>query len=848
MSDRLTAAPLRPASVPGRLLQDYRVLPGLYDEMCGGEGALRPHCEYVMRSFDALDAEEVERRAGELRRLLYENGVTYNVYDDARKGMRPWPLDPIPLLLTSSEWSSIEQGLIQRAEVLDLLLADIYGPRTLLRAGVLPAELIHAHSGFLRPCDAVTGLGEHRLLLYAADLARTPEGQMMVIGERTQAPSGAGYALENRTVLSRVFPSLYRDAHVHRLALFFRGVRAALNSLAPQRDNPRVVLLTPGPDNETYFEHAYLATYLGYTLVQGNDLVVRDDRVWLKTLDGMTPVDVILRRVDDAYCDPLELRAESLLGTAGLLQACRLGQVAIANPLGSGILENAGLMAFLPALARELLGEELKLPSVATWWCGRPDARAYVLEHLDRLVVKPILPHRSASTVFGSKLSTQERWALAETIRARPHLFVGQEEVALSTAPVITEGRIEPRPMVLRSFLVAGPEGYLVMPGGLGRVSPSPDTWLVSNQHGGVSKDVWVLASEPERQVSLLPSPSQPLQVTREGDDVSARVADNLFWLGRYVERTEATAQLLREVVLRLLGSEPAQADDGLAALLGVVTVVTATYPGFIGDGAAARLRAPEQEVLSVLLDERRAGTLRYNLDGVVRTGRSVRDRLTSDTLRVINALHRELSRPFDLNGALKMLERVTIQLAAFAGLCNESMSRGLGWRLLQIGRCLERGVQTLNLVQAIAPAAAGNNGLWEAVLAVAHSAKTYRRRYRSHMQARAVLDLLLLDESNPRSVGYQLNRLHALVGALGDERAPRRSAAERMALDALNRLRLFDVDGVHLAPNGDAAPSADSLAELLAALTALLAQLSDELTRQYFTQAEPPQQLIRLV
>ncbi|HUI27331.1 MAG TPA: circularly permuted type 2 ATP-grasp protein, partial [Candidatus Kryptonia bacterium] len=574
MSEPISAIPLQSGARPRRLLHDYPLVPGLYDEMCSSAGELRPHWEYVIRSLDALTSDELDRRSREVHRLLAENGVTYNVYDDARNVARPWPLDPIPLLLTSDEWSTIEQGLIQRAELLDLLLADIYGPRALVRKGLIPPQLIFAHPGFLRPCDQAIGTGRHRLLLYAADLARAPDGQMMVIGDRTQAPSGAGYALENRTVLSRVLPSVYRDSHVHRLAVFFRGMRTALNHLAaPRRDNPRVALLTPGVDNETHFEHAYLAAYLGYTLVQGGDLVVRDNQVWLRALDGMKPIDVILRRVDDGYCDPLELRADSLLGTPGLLQASRLGQVAVANPLGSGVLENAGLMAILPVLARELLGEDLKLPSVATWWCGDPLGRAYVLEHLDRLVVKPIRPHPSSSTAFGSKLSTQERWALAEQIRARPDLFVGQQEVALSTAPVAVDGRLEPRPMVIRTFLSASAEGYLVMPGGLGRVSASADTWIVSNQHGGVSKDVWVLASEPERQVSLLPSVTQPLPVTRGGDDVPVRAADNLFWLGRYVERTDAIARLMREVVLRLFGSEQAQVDETLAALLRALTV-----------------------------------------------------------------------------------------------------------------------------------------------------------------------------------------------------------------------------------------------------------------------------------
>jgi uncharacterized circularly permuted ATP-grasp superfamily protein/uncharacterized alpha-E superfamily protein len=839
-----------PPATATRLSEGYRSAPQLYDEMCLSTGALRPHWEYLIRALETLGAEEFQRRWLEVRRLLRENGVTYNVYAEAQTTDRLWPLDPIPVLLTSSEWSMIEQGLIQRAELFDLVLADLYGPQKLIHKGVLPPELIYAHPGFQRPCWGVAPRGRHSLPLYAADMARTADGTVHVIGDRTQAPSGAGYALENRTVLSRVLPSVYRDSHVHRLALFFRALRTRLHSLDPRhQDNPRVVLLTPGPDNETYFEHAFLANYLGYPLVEGTDLVMRDDRVWLNALDGLKPVDVVLRRVDSSYCDPLELRADSLLGTPGLLQAARLGQVAIANPLGSSVLENPGLMAYLPALARTLLDEDLRIPSVSTWWCGDRQQRQFVLEHLERLVIKPIVPHPSASTVFGAALSTQERWALAERIRARPHLFVGQEHLALSTAPVVADGHLEPRPMVLRSFAVAREEGYVVMPGGLARVAPSADTWVVSNQLGGVSKDVWVLASEPERHVSLLAPTHHPVALTREGDDVPGRVADDLFWLGRYTERTEGSARLLREVLLRLLGSERAPYDESLPLLLRAVTKQTATFPGFVGDGAPDRLETPERELLSVILDRKRAGSLRYNIDQLVRVGRSIRDRLSSDSSRVINGLSRELLRPCELAATLEALQRLITLLAAFAGLSAESMSRGQGWRFLEIGRHLERAVHTVTLLQSGFVAASGStSSVWEALLAVAHSVKTYRRRYRSQLQPGAVLDLLLLDESNPRSVGYQLLRLEELVPALSGDLPSRRDAAGRLTLGALTQLRLFDVGSLAAPPTDPLPEGPPALDALLAELMSYLARLSDELTRRYFSHAEAPHQLVRLV
>ena len=828
-----------------RFSDNYRFLAGSYDEMCSTAGTLRSHWEYLIRSLEALGVEELERREQEAERLLRENGVTYNVYDDPQGITRFWELDLVPVLLTSQEWSTIEQGLIQRAELLNLILADLYGPRTLIRKGLLPPELIYAHPGFLFPCHGVRPAGGCYLSLYAADVARAPNGGIWVIGDRAQAPSGSGYALENRIVLSRILPSLYRDSHVHRVALFFRALRATLTALAPhRRENPRIVLLSPGPGNETFFEHAYLANYLGCTLIQGGDLTVRDSRVWLKTIEGLQPVDVILRRVDDTFCDPLELRKDSLLGTPGLLQAARLGHVAIANPLGSGVLENTALMAFLPGLARHLLGEDLRLPSVATWWCGGEQEREYVLANLHRLVIKPIFPHPSTATVFGASLSAQARQALADRIRTQPHLFVGQEQVALSTTPVLVEGSLQPRPMVLRSFLVARDESYVVMPGGLTRVSPSLDTWVVSNQRGGISKDTWVLASEPEKEASLLAPAGRPVVPTRTGGEVPGRVADNLFWLGRYVERAEGTARLLRAVLVRLLDSDPLRQDSYLVVLLRLVTHQTATYPGFVEE-TEEHLIAPEQELLEVIRDSQRTGSLSFTLNALTQAARSVRDRLSDDSWRVINSLQHGLGQPQQINEALESLEQLIFGLAAFTGLSTERMSRGQGWRFLDIGRRLERALSGSSLLRiACVPASEPTGPLWEVLLAITDNLVTYRRRYHAQAQADAVLDLLLLDESTPRSVAYQLARLYDQVTGLPKKVVPsQRSAEERLVLEALTAVRLTDIERLSHLPHGK--NMREALDQLLARLGYLLHTFSETLTSSYFSQTDLPQQLV---
>lgn len=817
-----------------------------YDEMSSTTGALRPHWEYVIRSLEALSSPELTRREQETKRLLRENGVTYNVYDDPRGTTRLWELDLVPLLLSSQEWSTIERGLIQRAELLNLILADFYGPRSLIAKGLLPPEVVYAHPGFLLPCAGVRPIKNCYLPLYAADLTRASDGSIWVIGDRAQAPSGAGYALENRIVLSQVLPSLYRDSHVHRVALFFRAMRATLSALAPQRhDNPRIVLLTPGPGNETYFEHAYLANYLGFMLVQGGDLTVRDGRVWLSTVDGLQPVDVILRRVDDTFCDPLELRKDSLLGVSGLLQAARLGHVAIVNPLGSGVLENPALMAFLPRLARQLLGEDLRLPSVATWWCGSEQERAFVLANLERLVIKPIFPHPSSATVFGPLLSAEERHTVAARIRTHPHLFVGQEQVALSTTPVLTPHGLAPRPMVLRSFLTARDESYLVMPGGLTRVSPSLDNRIVSNQRGGVSKDTWVLASEPEREVSLLPTQGRTLTVIRSGGEVPGRVADNLFWLGRYAERAEGVTRLLRTVLARLIEVDGARMEPSLPVLLRLVTHLTATYPGFVGEKATHHLAAPETEMLEVLSNAQRPGSLQFTLNAMQLAAHSIRDRLSDDSWRIINNLPHTLEQPRQIGAAILGLDRIILGLAAFTGLSTEQMSRGSGWRFLDIGRRLERALFGCGLLRATCVSIEDSVSIiWEALLRITNNWATYRRRYHSYLQEAPMLDLLLFDESTPRSVAYQLARLQEHVAALPRKTAlPQRGAEEKHILEALTTLRLADLDQLlAVAPEKE---EREALEQLLARLGALLQSLSDSITISYFRQTALPQQLV---
>ncbi|WP_374500122.1 circularly permuted type 2 ATP-grasp protein, partial [Zoogloea sp.] len=541
--------------MPSSILAHYPYRPDSYDELFGEDG-VRPHWQEFLDHIDEVSADTLKARAAQLSRGIQQNGVTYNVYADPRGTDRPWSLDLLPLILPADEWRGIAAAISQRVRLLNALLADLYGEQSTLAEGLLPPELVHGHKGFLWPCKGIQPIGGTYLHLYAADLARSPDGQWWVIADRTQSPSGAGYALENRLLVSRAFPDLFRDLQVQTLAGFFRGLQRSLGSQAPSDGEPPLtVLLTPGPFNETYFEHVYLARYLGFPLVEGQDLTVRHDTVYLKTVSGLKRVHAILRRLDDDFCDPVELRADSALGIPGLLSAVRAGRVLVANALGSGLLESAALPGFLPGISRHLLGEELAMPSVATWWCGEEPALAEVIKNIKDLVIKPTFPGGSSEVIFGDQLNDEQLAALTRRIEADPSAFVAQELVKLSRAPAWSGGqrrKLLTRAMGLRVYAAITPEGYSVLPGGLARVAGMDNTRILTMQKGGSSKDTWVLSDGPVSTFSLLHNTIRMDDLINETGTLSSRLAENLFWFGRYGERCDAVARLARLALSRL--------------------------------------------------------------------------------------------------------------------------------------------------------------------------------------------------------------------------------------------------------------------------------------------------------
>ncbi len=789
------------------MLNGYRPTPGLVDEVLHPDASFREHWEHVGAALHALGTPELRRRQEDVRRLLESDGATYRILDTGLT--QAWKLDAVPLLLPSAEWATIESGVMQRAMLLDLVLRDLYGEQKLLQRGVIPAEAIARHPGFVRPYHGLSLPDDSQLFTYAVDLGRDGSGRFHAVSDYAQAPSGAGYALENRVVLSRVFPSLYRDAHVHRVAPYFRALRAGLEFLGePRTESPRIVVLTPGARSETAFEHAYLASYLGYTLVEGDDLIVRQGRVYLRTLGGQEQVDVVLRRVDAAYSDPLELRPDSRLGVPGLLEACRRQSVVVANTIGSAAIENPALNAYLPAAAEALLGQELRLPVVPTWWCGDPAARAVVLDRLGELLVKRI---SGPGEWVGPSLSGRERAQLAARIDRDPGDWAANEMLALSTSPTLTAGGLEPRRTLLRTYAVAHGGSYTVMAGGLTRVAPDDATAVISNQTGALAKDTWVLSTEPEPP-SLLwvgPGPQQLNGLDDPFGGLSERAAENLFWVGRYAERSESVVRLLRVVHDRRTDLTPTDeaGHQAVAVLMQALAVATYTLPRqamvpepVAPDNAAA-------ELFSLACEPRRSGSLAFAVSRLLAAAESVRDQLSVDTWQVTSTLERQLhtlstTLPERQDVVQGTLGSVMQSLLALHGLAGESMVRDAGWYFMEAGRRIERFHHLAMLLRASLARSrdeATDALVLESVLLAAESIVTYRRRFRSRAQVESLLDLLLADAGNPRSLRYQVDRLEEALAALPHSAGQDGvlSEPQRLALQLSTSVRIADTESL---------------------------------------------------
>jgi uncharacterized circularly permuted ATP-grasp superfamily protein/uncharacterized alpha-E superfamily protein len=741
--------------------EDYAALPGIHDELLGEDGRPRPQWLHFLDALAELDTPEIERRFASADRNIRDMGISYRVHGEA--GERSWPLSHLPLLISETEWRVIAAGVEQRAKLLEALLNDLYGEARLVIDGDLPATAVAGSLNFLRPMKGIAAPGGKHLHLYAADLGRGPDGRWWVLGDRTQAPSGAGYALENRLVLSRAMPQLYSELNVERLASFFQALRTGLRASA-ERSEPRICLLTPGPFSETYFEHAYLARYLGFLLVEGDDLIMRDGYVHVRTIAGLKRADVIWRRVDGDFLDPLDLNAASRLGVPGLIEAMRASNVVVANMPGSGVVEARALLGFMPGLCRRLLGEELKLPSIATWWCGQPSERAAVMAGLDELAIAAAfgdaLPgFAPASTLLGSSLSARDRQHLLSAMALRGVDYVGQEVVKLSTTPFWDNGRLTPRPFTLRVFAAATPDGWRVMPGGFCRISDRADARALSMGEGILSADVWVLGDKPAEMVTLLPE-SEAVKVRRLMGNLPSRAADNLFWLGRYLERAEATLRLIRclwgrSVETDSVASGTRRAVERLRQLLIAWGAVPKPETGTL----------PRAVASVALYDGANYGSAASLAREALRAASVIRERLSPDAWRLLSALEARLNiGSADLPPEMEAFDgsdQALRIIAALSGLMSENINRVAGWRFLDTGRRIERGINACRFARFFAAKDATADDL-DILLDLIDSQITYRSRYRSSVTLVPARDMVVLDPYNPRSVAFQV----ALVDA----------------------------------------------------------------------------------
>jgi uncharacterized circularly permuted ATP-grasp superfamily protein/uncharacterized alpha-E superfamily protein len=817
-------------SPPGQsALRQYESVPSRYDEMLDAASRPRPHWSAFLTQLSALSVEAMGERARFVQDAVASDGVTYNVYADPKGASRPWELDLLPMILPATEWRAISAAVAQRARLLNAVLCDLYGPQTLLSEGLVPPALVFGQRSFLWPLHGVSAPGGVALHLYAADLARAPDGSWWILGDRTRGPSGAGYALQNRITISRAFADAFRELHVEPLAPFFGALQDCLHRLSPRGgDAPLAVLLTPGPYNETYFEHAFLARFLGFPLVEGQDLIVRGDRVFLKTLRGLRQVHAILRRLDDEYCDPVELRADSALGVPGLVHVIRAGNVIVANALGSALLETGALSGFYPAVSERLLGERLLMPSIATWWCGEAPALDYVLGHLDDLVIKPAYPSMQMEPVFGHALDASGRAGLVQRLQAQPHAYVAQEWVRLSHVPAWESdgARFVSRATSLRVFAVATANGYAVMPGGLTRIAPH-DGDVVSMQWGGSSKDTWMLADRPVIRSPLRRPRLGVEDVTRSVVEIASRVGENLFWMGRYAERCEGLARLLRAALTRVADADPEE-QPALASL------------------ATAQVRLEvfaniaEVDFVKAATDPAISNGLAANVLRLVACANQVRERMSTDNWHVLNRLQQRLpGEGAELGTALESLDEIMLACVSLAGFAMDDMTRDESWQFLLLGRRLER---LAHLAGVIAHVAAldpeSRTEALEWLLEAANSIVTYRARFRRAPELLPVLHLVVFDESNPHSVAFQLRETGAILQRIANELGSVSVASLESSSRALSRVSLAGFE-----PESGAVleRSCRELAELLEHVERSVFALSDDLQRQFFTHTATP-------
>lgn len=796
-----------------------------YCEAFSAQRQTRDHWLPILEAFDAKGMVVLKEHHERATRMRHEDGATINPFDDPMERATSWALDIIPYPISEAEWTSIESGVVQRALLHERILADTYGPQSLIKNGNLPSELVFANPNFLHSCHGIQPTGNRFLTFYAVDLYRGTDGGFRVFRDYGSHPAGLGYALENRIVMSRVFSELYHKTQIRRLAPFFQSFhRSLIQRASIRREDPGIVLFSPGPDSHIYYEHALLSRYLGYQLVEGQDLTVRNGKVFLKKLAGLEPVEAIFRHIPDLASDPFAMRRETANGVAGLIQVCREQNIDIVNPIGSGFVDTPVLKSFLPELCKQLMGTDLLLENHPTWWCGHSEGFNQAMNGLGDLIVGSAMDRR---VVVEQSENLQEK-----KIREIPSQFMVSAPIIPSSVPSWSKLGAGQSYTVLRVFACATEQGFTVMPGGLAITSDDAESLRKNYPEQQRSKDIWVLSETPVELFTLMDG-FHTISEFKRSSDLPSRVADNLLWLGRYLERAEGLIRLLRSVYRRLSGEDRPQDIPELEFLLTILQTKNILPKASETDLSQLLYRELYQHLQDTLYRKDRPESVVSILRRVQETARNVRDRLSIDSSRVI---HRLEDFAYNLSAdPLELLDKTLFTLSAFSGLAMESMTRGLGWRFMDMGRRVERAMNQAVLIRIGLPLVCSDSrNTLEALLEVSDSLMTYRGRYKSAFQLAPVLDLLLSDESNPKSLAFQFNRLVTHVEHLPQQSERRFSCAEeRIALEMLTTVRLLDLTGLQC---GEDQPEADALVKFLGSMEGLLKEFGQQISGHYLS------------
>ncbi len=824
-----------------------RTSPTRYDETRHQDGSLRSEWGGLLQRIEGMSDAQLDLRLRGIDRQLRSNGLGYHPNNKRLGTTRTWQLDLLPVIYDADSWAQLSTGLDQRARLKQALYRDIYGPQRLLSEGVIPPSMLYAHDGYLRDMlDPSNPVDEHVALpLCTSDVIRSATGEWFVSSDAGQYPTGLGYALENRVVLSRVLRQEFAERRITRLVGYFRQVKRYIHALG--RGTERCVFLSYPSEHPNYFEFAWLSKYLGYPLVEPADLTVRDNVVSVRTTHGLQVVDVILRFMDERQIDPVIIGSQEQQGVPGLVEAARRGGVKIINPLGAGVVGNPAWHSIMPKLCEELLNERLLLPSVPTYWLGWEDVYQQSMQRVDQLRFQSINDHNV--WVNPSRLSAEDKAAFLDRVAKAPSDFVAREEVARSTAPSVQGSGLESQKIAIRTFQVTQGERFETMAGGL----CLSQHVHADGQAGIGTKDVWVLSKKPVGQDSLFNDSIQSPASSLSDDELPSRIAENFFWLGRNAERVESCLRLLRGIFQGMLDEESAlesgHANAGVQALLRALTISTSSQPGFIGRGAKRRIAQPDRELKAMLQDVNRMGSLASLLNQWQYSASAANDRLSGEQLRVFDRIDTlqmslqslELSNQFcsdsdELNEVIHYIDALMLATSAFAGLSHENITHTDVWGFLMLGRSLERAHQIIVTVGAVNLSDQENDLVLEYSLRLFDSVMTYRARYSSTLDSQRVLSLLLMDELNPRSLAYQFVRIENLVDTLpGRKSDSSADTLKRLAFAGSSRVRLADIEPLLNAGNN----SRQSLPKFLKVLEELPIRMTNAITKQYFTHTE---------